>query len=69
MPTVDAHCTHSALSRRACESERTAKTHADAADWLQRESAYLRKVSRLLGTAAGRVETVLDRCSGQASAP
>jgi hypothetical protein len=57
----------SALHQRVCESERTAKTYADAADWLQRESAYLRKVSRLLDTAAGRVTTVLERCSAQQS--
>ena len=60
----------SALHQRVCESERTAKTYADAAGWLQRESAYLRRVSRLLDTAAGRVEAVLERCSAQqASAP
>lgn len=60
----------SALHQRVCESERAAKTYADAADWLQRESVYLRKVSRLLDTAAGRVEAVLERCAAnQASAP
>ena len=60
----------SALHQRVCESERAAKTYADAADWLQRESVYLRKVSRLLDTAAGRVEAVLERCSAQqVSAP
>jgi hypothetical protein len=60
----------SALHQRVCESERAAKTYADAADWLQRKSVYLRKVSRLLDTAAGRVEAVLERCSAQqASAP
>jgi hypothetical protein len=59
-----------ALHQRVCENERSAKTYSDAADWLQRESAYLRKVSRLLDTAAGRVEAVLERCSvQQASAP
>ena len=42
---------------------------ADAADWLQRESVYLRKVSRLLDTAAGQVEVVLERSAAQASAP
>jgi hypothetical protein len=60
----------SALHQRFCESERAAKTYPDAADWLQRESVYLRKVSRLLDTAAGRVEAVLERCAAnQASAP
>ena len=59
-----------ALHQRVCESERAAKTYADAADWLQRESVYLRKVSRLLDTAAGRVEAVLERCAAQqVSAP
>lgn len=60
----------SALHQRVCESDRAAKTYADAADWLQRESAYLRKVSRLLDTAAGRVEAVLERCAvNQTPAP
>ena len=60
----------SALHQRVCESERAAKTYADAAGWLQRESVYLRKVSRLLDTAAGRVEAVLERCAvNQAPAP
>jgi hypothetical protein len=31
------------LQRRVCENERSVKTYADAADWLQRESAYLRR--------------------------
>ena len=57
------------LHQRVCENERAAKTYSDAADWLQRESAYLRKVARLLDTAASRVEVVLERCSAQASAP
>jgi hypothetical protein len=60
----------SALERRVCESERSAKTYADAADWLQRESAYLRKIARLLDTAGGRLTTVLSRCqTGQGAAP
>ena len=50
------------LERRVCESEQTAKTYADAAAWLQRESALLRKVARLLDTAGGRLTTVLGRC-------
>ena len=33
---------------------------------MQRESVYLRKVSRLLDTAAGQVEVVLKRCAAQA---
>ena len=55
----------SALERRVCENEKTAKTYATAAEWLQRESAYLRKVARLLDTAGGRLMAVLGRC-GQA---
>jgi hypothetical protein len=59
----------SALHQRVCESERAAKTYADAADWLQRESVYRRKVSRLLDTAAGRVEAVLERCAANQATP
>jgi hypothetical protein len=51
-----------ALERRVCEKEKSAKTHADAATWLQRESAYLRKVAKLLDTAGGRLSAVLTRC-------
>ena len=53
------------LQQRVCESDRAAKTYADAVDWLQRESVYLRKVSRLLDTAAGRVSVVLERCQSE----
>jgi hypothetical protein len=60
----------STLERRVCENERSAKTYADAADWLQRESAYLRKIAQLLDTAGGRLSAVLSRCqSGQGAAP
>lgn len=52
----------SALQQRVCESERSVKVYADAADWFQRESAYLRKVARLLDAAGGRVTAVLGRC-------
>src|SRR5215472_5484610 len=52
------------LERRVCENERTVKTYTSAADWLQRESAYLRKVARLLDTAGGRLTSVLERCQG-----
>ncbi len=57
-----------ALQQRVCENERTAKTYADAADWLQRESAYLRKIARLLDTAGGLL-VVLTRCNDSAAAP
>jgi hypothetical protein len=32
------------LQRRVCENDKTVKTYATAADWLARESAYLRTV-------------------------
>jgi methylthioribose-1-phosphate isomerase len=50
------------LESRVCENAKTAKTYADAADWLQRESEYLRKIARLLETASGRLSVVLTRC-------
>jgi hypothetical protein len=50
------------LERRVCESEKSAKTYAQAATWLQRESVYLRRVARLLETAGGRVASVVRRC-------
>lgn len=58
-----------ALEQRVCADARSAKVYADAADWLTRESAYLRKVARLLDTAGGRLTSVLGRCQGSASAP
>ena len=58
----------STLQQRVCENDRAAKTYADTADWLQRESIYLRKVSRLLDTAAGRVSVVLERCQSERTA-
>jgi hypothetical protein len=56
-----------ALERRVCESDRAAKTYAEAASWLQRESAYLRNVARLLDTAGTRLAVVLSRCPKAAS--
>lgn len=58
-----------ALEQRVCGDERSVKVYADAADWLQRESAYLRKVARLLDTAGGRISAVLGRCRESAAAP
>ena len=59
-----------ALQRRVCENDKTVKTYTSAADWLARESAYLRKMARLLDTAGGRLSSVLGRCqSDQAVAP
>ena len=58
-----------ALERRVCESAESAKVYADAAKWLERESAYLRKIARMLDTATGRLSVVLGRCAaGQTSA-
>ena len=51
------------LERRVCENEKTVKTYTTAADWLARESAYMRKVARLLDTAGGRLVAVLGRCN------
>ncbi len=58
-----------ALQQRVCEDERTAKTYADAASWLQRESAHLRRVARRPDTAAGRLSVVLERCTAGPGAP
>lgn len=58
-----------ALQQRVCADERSVEVYADAADWLQRESAYLRKVARLLDTAGGRLTSVLGRCRESATAP
>lgn len=58
-----------ALEQRVCGDERSRKTYSAAADWLARESAYLRKVARLLDTAGGRLGSVLGRCKASASTP
>lgn len=58
-----------ALQERVCANERTVKDYAAAANWLQRESTYLRKVARLLDTAGGRVVAVLGRCKASAPPP
>jgi hypothetical protein len=50
------------LENRVCENAKSAKTYADAADWLRRESEYLRGVARLVETASGRLSVVLTRC-------
>jgi hypothetical protein len=58
------------LQRRVCENDKTVRTYTSAADWLARESAYLRKMARLLDTAGGRLSAVLGRCQpGQSSVP
>jgi hypothetical protein len=57
-----------ALERRVCEPDKTVRVYADAAEWLQRESAYLRKVARLLETAGTHVSAVLGRCGREDAA-
>jgi hypothetical protein len=57
-----------ALEQRVCGDERSVKVYADAANWLQRESVYLRRVARLLDTAGGRLTSVLGRCRESAAA-
>jgi hypothetical protein len=52
------------LERRVCENAQAAKMYQGAATLLQRESAYLRKMAKLLDTAGGRVAAVLTRCRG-----
>ncbi len=42
-----------ALQQRVCENAKTVKQYSAAADWLQQESAYLRKIARLLDTTGG----------------
>ena len=56
----------SALARRVCESDRTLQIYTSAAAWLQRESAYLRRMARLLDTNGGRLAAVLTRCKESA---
>jgi hypothetical protein len=56
-----------ALERRVCENDKSAKTYASAAAWLQRESTYLRRMAKLLDTAGGRLTAVLSRCRDDAS--
>lgn len=50
------------LESRVCKSAKTAKTYGEAADWLRRESEYLRKVARLVEMASGRLSVVLTPC-------
>ncbi|HEX4243227.1 MAG TPA: hypothetical protein VHZ53_17585 [Steroidobacteraceae bacterium] len=57
------------LERRVCESEKSAKTYAEAAEWMQRGSAYLRKMARLLDTAGDRVAAVVQRCKAHHNQP
>ncbi len=57
------------LTRRVCETERSFKTYTSAADWLRRESAYLRKMARLLDAANARLADVLGRCQPESPQP
>jgi hypothetical protein len=52
----------SALERRVCKEEHSAKTYAQAVAWLRRESVQLRKAAGLLDTAGARLAAVLTRC-------
>lgn len=49
-----------ALERRVCENERSVRVYSDAADWLHRESIYLRKVADCSRLAAAGLRS----CSG-----
>lgn len=51
-----------ALHGRVCADERSLKDYDAAAEWLQGEARYLRKVASLQETAASRLTAVLDRC-------
>lgn len=42
-----------------CESDKSARTYGEAAEWMQRESAYLRRIARLLDTAGTRVASAV----------
>lgn len=53
------------LLERVCESPQASKAYADAAEWLRRESAYLRRTASLLDTAVSRLTTVLQRCRSE----
>ena len=50
-----------ALAKKVCESDQTVRTYAGGVELLRRESAYLRKVARLLDLASGRLSVVLER--------
>jgi hypothetical protein len=60
---------HEALTRRVCENAESAKNYASAAELLQRESAHLRKIARLLDTAGVRLSAVVSRCAAAAGIP
>lgn len=51
------------LEQRVCENAKSARTYAEAADWMQREAAYFKKMARLLETAGSRVGALVIRCS------
>lgn len=51
-----------ALHERVCADAKATKTYDQAAEWLQKEARYLRKVALLQETAASRLQSVLDRC-------
>ena len=58
-----------ALHQRVCADERALKTYDSAAEWLQREAAYLRRVAAMQETAAFRLNTVLALCREERQVP
>jgi hypothetical protein len=50
------------LHRRVCADEQSTRTYDGAADWLEREARYMRKVAGMLDTAVSRLNAVLGRC-------
>ena len=52
------------LAGRVCESAESGRTYDGAAAWLAGEARYLRKIAKLMETAAGRLGVVLQRCGG-----
>lgn len=50
------------LTDRVCESAASARTYGGAADWLSGEARYLRKMAKMMDSAAGRLGVVLQRC-------
>ncbi len=50
-----------ALKGRVCGDERSRKTYSQAAEWLQREAALMRRMAKLMDTAGERLTAVLPR--------
>ena len=58
-----------ALEALVCGNEQSTRTYTGGVALLQREAAYLRRASRMLETAAGRLSVVLERCQRTSGAP